>query len=77
MSAIPPLDKLFIHSEYLAEQNALIFERRSRRLEEQPPVLLHRLLTGDEAVTSTHDGVAVQRSRTGSRPYIDQCLAAV
>lgn len=47
----PAFSKLFIHSERLAEQNALLFERRSRRPDDQPPVLLHRLLSTDSAVT--------------------------
>ncbi len=47
----PAFSKLFIHSERVDDQNALIFERRPRRLDDQPPVLLHRLLATDAAVT--------------------------
>ncbi|SHK44409.1 cyclic beta-1,2-glucan synthetase [Marinobacter antarcticus] len=47
----PAFSKLFIHSERLDDQNALVFERRPRRLDDQPPVLLHRLLSTDAAVT--------------------------
>ncbi len=47
----PVFSKLFIHSERLDDQNALVFERRPRRPDDQPPVLLHRLLSSDAAVT--------------------------
>ncbi|WP_417544264.1 GH36-type glycosyl hydrolase domain-containing protein [Marinobacter sp.] len=49
----PAFSKLFIHSERLDDQNTLIFERRPRRLDDQPPALLHRLLSTDAAVTPT------------------------
>ena len=47
----PAFSKLFIHSEHLVEQNALLFERRPKRPDANPPVLLHRLLSTDAAVT--------------------------
>lgn len=47
----PAFSKLFIHSERLDGQNALVFERRPRRPDDQPPVLLHRLLSTDAGVT--------------------------
>ncbi len=47
----PAFSKLFIHSERLDGQNALVFERRPRRIDDRPPVLLHRLLSADAAVT--------------------------
>jgi len=47
----PAFSKLFIHSERLDHQNALVFERRPRRLDDRPPVLLHRLLSTDDTVT--------------------------
>lgn len=53
----PAFSKLFIYSERLDDQHALLFERRSRRpdpqRERQPPVLLHRLLSCDAAVTAS------------------------
>lgn len=47
----PAFSKLFIHSERLDEQNALIFKRRSRRPDDRPPVLLHSILSTDASVT--------------------------
>jgi len=47
----PAFSKLFIHSERLEGQNALIFKRRPRRPADRPPVLIHSLLAGDAAVT--------------------------
>ena len=46
----PAFSKLFIHSERLDEQNALLFKRRPRRPSDSPPVLIHRLLQGDSTV---------------------------
>ncbi|HKM37489.1 MAG TPA: glucoamylase family protein [Thiopseudomonas sp.] len=48
----PAFSKLFIHSERLQEQNALVFKRRSRRPDDRPPVLLHSMLSSDAAVTT-------------------------
>lgn len=47
----PAFSKLFIHSERIEHQNALLFNRRPRRPDDQPPVLLHRLLSSNSAVT--------------------------
>lgn len=47
----PAFSKLFIHSERLADQNTLVFKRRPKHPDDQPPVLLHRLLSSDAAVT--------------------------
>jgi cyclic beta-1,2-glucan synthetase len=47
----PAFSKLFIHSERLESLGALFFTRRPRRPQDQPPVLLHRLLSDDAAVT--------------------------
>ena len=49
----PAFSKLFIHSERLAESNALLFERRLRHADDKPPVLLHRLVTRDAPITAT------------------------
>ena len=47
----PAFSKLFVHSERLDGQNALVFKRRPRRPTDRPPVLIHSLLPGDAAVT--------------------------
>ncbi|WP_366553728.1 GH36-type glycosyl hydrolase domain-containing protein [Aquibaculum sediminis] len=47
----PTFSKLFVHSERLESQNALVFKRRPRRPADRPPVLIHSLLTSDAAVT--------------------------
>ncbi len=46
----PAFSKLFVHSERLAEKNALLFTRRPRRPADRPPVLVHRLLSDDASV---------------------------
>jgi cyclic beta-1,2-glucan glucanotransferase len=43
----PAFSKLFVRSEHLDALNALLFTRRPRRPSDQPPVLVHRLLTAD------------------------------
>ena len=52
----PAFNKLFIESEYLPEQNALLFQRRSRSPNEKPIVLVHAMLieTGRK-VTGDHE----------------------
>ncbi len=47
----PAFSKLFVHSERLDSQNALVFKRRPRRPADRPPVLIHSLLPGGPAVT--------------------------
>ena len=47
----PAFSKLFVHSERLEGQNALVFKRRPRRPDDRPPVLIHRLLRSDATVT--------------------------
>jgi len=50
----PAFSKLFVHSSFLLDEQALFFNRRPRRPETQPPVLLHKLASNgpDIAVTS-------------------------
>lgn len=50
----PAFSKLFVHSSYLADEQALFYHRRPRRPETQPPVLLHKLASNgpDIAITS-------------------------
>jgi cyclic beta-1,2-glucan synthetase len=40
----PAFNKLFIESEYLPDENALIFERRPRSADEKPVVLIHAMV---------------------------------
>ncbi|RME67965.1 MAG: cellobiose phosphorylase, partial [Alphaproteobacteria bacterium] len=44
----PAFAKLFVHSEYVPALGALLFERRSRGPQDQPPVLLHAVVLDDE-----------------------------
>lgn len=57
----PAFSKLFIHSERLDGQNALLFKRRPRRPADRPPVLIHSLLPGDAAVTPAGFGTDRRR----------------
>jgi cyclic beta-1,2-glucan glucanotransferase len=43
----PAFSKLFVGSAYLPEYQGLLFSRRARRPEIQPPFLLHKLVTED------------------------------
>jgi cyclic beta-1,2-glucan synthetase len=46
----PAFSKLFVGSTHLPQHEGLLFERRPRRPETQPPVLLHRLVSQDSSV---------------------------
>lgn len=46
----PAFSKLFVKSRYLEDSAALLFERRPRRPETQPPVLLHKLVCDDPTI---------------------------
>ena len=46
----PAFSKLFVGSSFLARHNALLFERRARRPEVVPPVLLHKLVAQNSDV---------------------------
>ncbi len=52
----PAFNKLFIESEYLPKENALLFQRRPRSADEKPVVLIHAVLieTGRK-VTGDHE----------------------
>ena len=52
----PAFNKLFIESEYLPKENALLFQRRPRSADEKPIVLVHALIieTGRK-VTGDHE----------------------
>ena len=43
----PAFNKLFVGSDYIAQEGAFIFERRPRRPETAPPVLLQKLVADD------------------------------
>ena len=49
----PAFSKLFVHSTYLPEEQALVFTRRPRRPEVKPPVLLHTLISDHPETTVT------------------------
>ncbi len=46
----PAFSKLFVEGEYVPELEALLFARRPRSPREQPPVLLHRVVSGEPAL---------------------------
>ena len=46
----PAFSKLFVQSEFLSEFDALLFTRRPRSSREKTPVLVHRLLKGEETI---------------------------
>lgn len=48
----PAFNKLFIESEYVMEENTLLFKRRPRSMKEETFVLGHALVTGPDQVTS-------------------------
>ena len=49
----PAFSKLFVHSAYLPDEQALVFTRRPRRPETKPPVFLHKLVTADPDIAVT------------------------
>ncbi|MCK5506868.1 MAG: cellobiose phosphorylase [Thermodesulfovibrionia bacterium] len=68
----PAFSKLFVGSTFLSEQNAMLFERRPRRPETKPPVLLHALVSDDPGITlagyETDRGRFIGRGRTMRDP---------
>jgi cyclic beta-1,2-glucan synthetase len=52
----PAFNKLFIESEYLPKENALLFQRRPRATDEKPVVLIHTILIeAGRKVTGDHE----------------------
>jgi cyclic beta-1,2-glucan synthetase len=49
----PAFSKLFVGATFLPKEDGLLFERRPRRPEDQPPVLLHNLVTNDPSIQIT------------------------
>ena len=43
----PAFSKLFVGSDFIAGEDALVFQRRPRRPETRPPVLLHKMVADD------------------------------
>ena len=48
----PAFSKLFVRSERLEALGALVYTRRPRRPADRPPVMVHRILSDDVAVTA-------------------------
>ena len=68
----PAFNKLFIESEYLPQENALLFQRRPRSADEKPVVLIHAMLIeAGRKVTGEHESDRAQflgRSQTPRTP---------
>jgi cyclic beta-1,2-glucan synthetase len=68
----PAFNKLFIESEYLPKENALLFQRRPRSADEKPVVLVHAMLIeAGRKVTGAHESDRAQflgRSQTVHTP---------
>jgi len=67
----PAFSKLFVESEYLDEEQALLFQRRRRSDDEQPVFLRHHLIAEDRLdgfEYETDRGAFLGRCRTQARP---------
>ncbi len=68
----PAFNKLFIESEYLPKQNALVFERRPRSADETPVVLVHAMIIESvRTVTAEYEtdrAKFIGRSQTMHKP---------
>ena len=68
----PAFNKLFIESEYLPKENALLFQRRPRSADEKPVVLIHAMvIEAGRKVTGDHESDRAQflgRSQTTAHP---------
>ena len=68
----PAFNKLFIESEYLPKENALVFQRRPRSADEKPIVLIHAMLVeAGRKVTGEHESdraIFLGRSQTARSP---------
>ncbi len=52
----PAFNKLFIESEYLPNENALLFQRRPRSADEKPVVLIHAIIVeAGRKITGEHE----------------------
>ncbi|HEX7619789.1 MAG TPA: glucoamylase family protein [Anaerolineales bacterium] len=68
----PAFNKLFIESEYLPHENALLFQRRPRSADEKPVVLVHSLvIEAGRKMTGDHESDRAQflgRGQTTRNP---------
>lgn len=68
----PAFNKLFIESEYLPNENALLFQRRPRSSDEKPVVLIHAMvIQASRKVTGDHESDRAKflgRSQTMHNP---------
>ena len=68
----PAFNKLFIESEYLPKENALLFQRRPRSADEKPVVMVHGIvIEAGRKVTGWHESDRAQflgRSQTSRTP---------
>ena len=68
----PAFNKLFIESEYLPKENALLFQRRPRSADEKPVVLVHAMvIEAGRKVTGEYESDRAQflgRSQTTRTP---------
>ena len=69
----PAFNKLFIESEYLPGENALLFQRRPRSADEKPVVMIHAMIIeSGRKVTGDHETDRAQflgRSQTMHTPF--------
>jgi cyclic beta-1,2-glucan synthetase len=76
----PAFNKLFIESEYLPAENALLFQRRPRSADEKPIVLIHAMLIeAGRKVTGGYESGRAQflgRSQTMHAPQVLQSTRA-
>jgi cyclic beta-1,2-glucan synthetase len=71
----PAFNKLFIESEYLPRENALLFQRRPRSADEKPVVLIHALVAeAGRKVTGAHESDRAQFLGRGQTPRTPQAL---
>jgi cyclic beta-1,2-glucan synthetase len=79
----PAFNKLFIESEYLPHENALVFQRRPRSPDEKPIALIHAMgIEAGRKVTGDHESDRAQflgRSQTMRAPLalqdVNGCLS--
>ena len=68
----PAFNKLFIESEFLPQENALVFQRRLRSSDEKPVVLIHAMLIeAGRKITGEHESdraLFLGRSQTARNP---------
>ena len=77
----PAFNKLFIESEYLPKENALLFTRRPRSADEKPVVLIHAMIIeAGRKVTGEHESDRAKflgRSQTMHTPLALQSPRAI